>query len=343
MKYNRVYFDFESIFAAPFDGLYQNAGVERLLNELKDRQLCIGIIISERHNVPDEILLSLFGNILSFGDSGGLPDLTKMSASDTLFVLSEAEKIQFFKSRGFDCGLAVWAVDTVQHVKADCYFPAPFDVLEYISRVPVPPQSAKWMDWAMELQFIGQVGLAFSKDGYDRERFSRIREIAAEMAAFRTGADLDKISDLFCNEKGYQTPKLDTRAAIFSSDKILLVKEKSGKWSLPGGWVDVNESVRSNTVKEGKEEAGLDVVPVRVIALHDRNLRNVPAYLYGCCKVFVLCEVIGGQFQENTETVESRYFGLDELPELAVDRNSEEQVRMCFAASNEPNWPTLFD
>ena len=72
-------------------------------------------------------------------------------------------------------------------------------------------------------------------------------------------------SYIFCNESGYQTPKLDTRASIFENGKILLVRENNGKWSLPGGWCDVNVSVGENTVKEVKEESGLDVVADRIL------------------------------------------------------------------------------
>lgn len=67
---------------------------------------------------------------------------------------------------------------------------------------------------------------------------------------------LEKVKDLFCNETGYKTPKIDTRAAIFKDNKILLVHENNGTWSLPGCWCDVLESVKSNTIKEVKEESG---------------------------------------------------------------------------------------
>lgn len=116
---------------------------------------------------------------------------------------------------------------------------------------------------------------------------------------------------------GYQTPKIDTRAAIFEDDKILLVRENNGKWSLPGGWCDVNVSVGENTVKEVKEESGLDVVTNRVIAIQDRAKHNLPVYAYGVCKVYVECSVLGGRFQENIETTEYRYFSKNELSELA--------------------------
>ena len=79
---------------------------------------------------------------------------------------------------------------------------------------------------AMELQAMAQIGLTYTKDIYDKERFERIREISAELLAMKTELPLEKVRDLFCCETGYQTPKLDTRAVIFKEDKILLVKEK---------------------------------------------------------------------------------------------------------------------
>ena len=204
-------------------------------------------------------------------------------------------------------------------------------------------QEYRWLGWTKELQFIAQAGLTYTKDPFDKERFERVREIAAEIMSLQGRLPLAQVKDLFCNETGFQTPKLDTRAAIFKDDKILLVEENDGTWSLPGGWVDVMETVKSNTVKEVKEEAGLDVEAVRVIALHDRNLHNQPPYAYNVCKVFVLCEVKGGCFHPNIETVGSGYFGLDELPPLSVDKNSYQQIEMCFAARSDKDWRVEFD
>ena len=110
-----------------------------------------------------------------------------------------------------------------------------------------------WLNWAIELQSLAQAGMTYGKDIYDRERYERIREISAEIIAHKSEIPVETVKDLFCNETGYQTPKLDTRAAIFKDDKILLVRENNGKWSLPGGWVDVNVSVKENAIKEVKE------------------------------------------------------------------------------------------
>ena len=135
-------------------------------------------------------------------------------------------------------------------------------------------QSPQWLKWAVELQALAQAGLYYGHDKYDFERYERVREIAAEMAAERTDLPLEKVKELFCNETGYQTPKLDTRAAIFQGEKILLVQENDLRWSLPGGWADVDISVGENTVKEVREEAGLEAATRLVIAIQDRNKHN---------------------------------------------------------------------
>lgn len=202
----------------------------------------------------------------------------------------------------------------------------------------------KWLHWAIEIQSLAQAGLAYTSNVYDIERYERLREISAEMISEKTNIPTEKVEELFCNETGYQTPKLDTRAAVFKENKILLTHENNGTWSLPGGWVDVLESIKSNTEKEVKEETGLDVKAVKVIAIQDRNKHNIPVYAYGVCKVFVLCELIGGSFEENIETTEINYFSLNEIPEnLAKEKTTKEQIEMCFEAYKNKNWQTQFD
>lgn len=202
----------------------------------------------------------------------------------------------------------------------------------------------EWLKWAMEIQSLAQIGLAYTDDAYDVERYTRLREIAAEILAQKSALNLETVKDLFCSETGYQTPKIDTRAAVFENGKILLVHENNGTWSLPGGWCDVLESVKSNTLKELKEETGLDAQAVKLIAVQDRNKHNKPIYAYGVCKIFVLCNVIGGKFEENIETTEIKYFSLDELPDhLAEEKVNKEQIKMCFEAYNDENWQTQFD
>ena len=205
-------------------------------------------------------------------------------------------------------------------------------------------ENNKWLQWAIELQSLAQAGLTYGKDKFDRERYTRIREVSAEMMSRLSDTPIDTVKNLFCNESGYQTPKIDTRAAVFQDGKILLVHENNGTWSLPGGWCDVDQSVASNITKEVKEETGLDVTADKLIAVQDWRLHNVQNYVYGVIKIFVLCRKTGGSFAKNIETTETGYFDRDKLPDnLATEKTTEEQIQLCFDAYYIENWKTQFD
>ena len=106
----------------------------------------------------------------------------------------------------------------------------------------------------------------------------------------------------------------------------------------------MDQSVASNAIKEVLEETGCAVTAQRLIAVQDWRKHNVTNYAYGVIKIFVLCRYEGGEFQRNIETTETALFGEDELPEnLAVEKCTREQIRMCFDALRNPQAPTLFD
>lgn len=334
-------------------------GIVPLLEELKSRGYLLGIVTSKSKDEykNDFIPFSLdkyFDTVICAEDSC-LPKpspeplfkylgITGAGKKEVLYVGDSIYDMLCARDAGIDFGLAMWGCRSVKHIYAAYYLNVPEDLIYSLDKLTDVFSGQEWLKWAMELQFISQAGLTYSGDVFDRERFARLREISAEIMNMKTGISIEKVREVFCNETGFQTPKLDTRAAIFKDDKILLVKEKNGTWSLPGGWVDVNESVKSNTVKEVKEEAGLDVVPVKLIALQDRNMHNLPVYAYGVCKAFVLCEIVGGGFCENCETSASAFFSPDELPPLALEKNNEEQIRLCFSAYYKAShWDTVFD
>ena len=198
--------------------------------------------------------------------------------------------------------------------------------------------------WATNLQSIAQAGLHYGKDVFDRERYEQVRKIAGEMMQAKTGLSKEQIKTLFLGDEGYQTPKIETRAAIFKDAKILLVRERMAQeWSLPGGWNDYDQTTAQNYVKEVKEESGRIVKPVKLIAVQDRNHHNKPILATNVTKTFYLCKEISGEFVSNDETDACDYFALDNLPKLSLDRNTKEQIEMCFKASKNPNWQTLFE
>ncbi len=202
----------------------------------------------------------------------------------------------------------------------------------------------KWLEFAIRIQSIAQTGLQYGKDKYDRERYEELRKISAEMMSEKTDIPVNKIYDLFCSETGYQTPKVDTRAAVFIDGKILLVHENNGTWSLPGGWCDTDQSVASNTEKEVFEETGFNVRAERIIAVHDWRKHNVTNYAYGVVKIFMLCKYESGEFKDNIETTETRLFDRASLPDnLAVEKTTKEQIFMCFDSYENNTLSALFD
>jgi ADP-ribose pyrophosphatase YjhB (NUDIX family) len=202
----------------------------------------------------------------------------------------------------------------------------------------------KWLLWAAQLQSIAQAGLTYGADKYDLDRYEKIRTIAVEILHEYTDIDHMKLIELFASETGYQTPKVDIRASIISDGKILMVKEKEdGRWSLPGGWADVNTSVSESAKRECLEEAGAVVVPKRLIAVQLANRHNNLNFPYTVYKIFVECELAEIFFMENTETLGAAFFEQDDLPALSTNRNTAEQIRMCFEAKGQELFETIFD
>jgi ADP-ribose pyrophosphatase YjhB (NUDIX family) len=202
----------------------------------------------------------------------------------------------------------------------------------------------KWLEWATKLQSIAQSGLTFAENQYDLDRYQQIRDLSVDILHEYTGLNHEKITGLFANETGYQTPKVDVRAAVFRDEKILMVKEKiDGRWSLPGGWADVNTSVSESAVRECIEEAGAVVKPKRIIAVQMANRQNNFIYPFTIYKIIIECELEDYSFIENTETLESGFFAADNLPDLSVERNTPAQINLCFKAKNSPLFEAIFD
>ncbi|WP_059045510.1 NUDIX hydrolase [Paenibacillus rubinfantis] len=188
-----------------------------------------------------------------------------------------------------------------------------------------------WLEWAKQIQAISQAGLAYSKDMYDLERFEMLRELSVDILSRYTEVETEKVRSLFANDTGYATPKVDVRGVVFHDDRILLVRERiDGAWALPGGWADIGLSPKEVAVKEVKEEAGLTVVPVRLLAVLDKKFHEHPPEAYHIYKMFILCEIAGGQAEAGMETLEVGFFGRNELPPLSIERNTSKQIDRLF-------------
>ncbi|MGG0284284.1 NUDIX hydrolase [Peribacillus butanolivorans] len=202
----------------------------------------------------------------------------------------------------------------------------------------------KWLEWAKQLQSIAQAGLTYSKDIYDLERFELVRNISVEILSQQTDMDMTVIKDSFASETGYATPKVDIRAVVFRNNKILMVKENTdGDWALPGGWADIGLTPSEVAVKEVKEESGFDVKTIKLLGVLDKKCHPHPPSLYHVYKMFIQCEIIGGQPKEGIETSAVEFFAENELPSLSIARNTESQIELAFKHLHNPQEPIHFD
>jgi ADP-ribose pyrophosphatase YjhB (NUDIX family) len=203
----------------------------------------------------------------------------------------------------------------------------------------------KWLTFLQSLQSIAQAGLAYPGDKYDKERFQQLRDLTAEAMANISALPTEHVKTLFCNETGFQTPKIDTRAVILNkANEILLVCEgEQNKWSLPGGWCEVTLTPAENTIKEALEEAGLHIRVERLIMTQWYANHNRPPIAYGCLKLFYHCSALNGSFRPNIETSSARYFPIDELPELWENRNTAEQIRLAHHLALHPQSPPIWE
>lgn len=178
---------------------------------------------------------------------------------------------------------------------------------------------------ARRVQSISQAGLHYAENSFDRQRYEELRELSVQLAAAVSDAKIDKIRDLFTTETGFQTPKVDIRSVVLKDNKVLLTRERcDGKYSLPGGFADINYTPGQVAVKEVLEETGLNVRVNRVLAIVDTDRHNFPPLEYHYYKIVLLCDLIGGTLSDSDETSEAGFFDFDNLPELSEKRNNPE-------------------
>jgi ADP-ribose pyrophosphatase YjhB (NUDIX family) len=190
---------------------------------------------------------------------------------------------------------------------------------------------------------IAQTGLTYTRDGFDRERYTELMRLSAELIA-AGDSQSDAFARLYSGDTGYRTPKVDVRAVVYRDERVLLVHERSdGRWSLPGGWADVGVSPAQNTLKEVLEETGYRARAVRLLALLDRDRQGHGPSPWHVYKLFFQCEVDGEPVQSTLETQAIAFFPLDALPPLSTPRVTEVQLRRLCAMIADGVTETWFD
>ena len=208
------------------------------------------------------------------------------------------------------------------------------------------PNDMKVLSWARKVQAIAQNGLTFTQDIYDRERFQQLQELAAELVAAELEIPLGQAKSFWQGDDGYATPKVDVRGACFKGDQILLVRERTdGKWTMPGGWVDVGDAPSFAVEREIREESGYLAKAVKLAALFDKNnpRHGHPPGILHIYKLFFICELTGGTATLSNETDGVDFFPVNALPPLSSGRASQSQIERLYEHHLNRGLPTDFD
>jgi ADP-ribose pyrophosphatase YjhB (NUDIX family) len=202
----------------------------------------------------------------------------------------------------------------------------------------------RWLEWAREIQALSQTGLHYSENDYQRQRYTRLCEIAAEIISQHSNLEYAPLMDAFNAQIGYATPRVDVRGAVFQDGKLLLVRERQDNgWTMPGGWADVGDVPSQAAEREVWEEAGFHVKARRVVGLYDAN-RVGPLEVFHAFKIVFLCDLISGAARPSDETSEVAFFGLDQIPEpLSGERTRARHILDAFAMFKDETLPTVFD
>lgn len=209
---------------------------------------------------------------------------------------------------------------------------------------PVVPTHHPWLEWIKQVHAVSRWGLTYAKDPFDLERYEVLRELSVEMMADFAQMDKSRIEELFANEVGYVTPKMDVRGVVFKDGQLLMVQEKwDGRWTIPGGWADIGLSPAEVAVKEVREESGLEVRATKMLALLDKKFYPHPASPYHIYKVFIRCEITGGVLSTGLESQGVGFFNPKQLPDLSAHRITEEQIALLYEHYHDPERPTDFN
>lgn len=202
----------------------------------------------------------------------------------------------------------------------------------------------RWLEWARQIQALSQSGLAYGGDEYDRERYRRLQEIAAEIVQTHTTLPETAVLENFQMQAGYATPKVGVRGAVVREGQILLVRERAdGLWCMPGGWADAGERPSQMVQREVEEESGFAVRAHKLIGVYDANREQGPVEYYHTYKIVFLCEIVGGAARPGVETTAVAFFAPDDLPPLSHNRTNERQIREALAHAQNGARPAAFD
>lgn len=175
---------------------------------------------------------------------------------------------------------------------------------------------------ADELRSIADMGLRFTEEAYDRERYERILALSARLVNAADGRDPADVLAIYQDNLSHVSPNCGGEAVVIRDGKILLIRRgDNGLWAMPGGFTDVGETIARTAQRELQEEAGIVGEVTRMLGIFD-SLRwrdQVMAQIYTA--TFLVDAPDGNPVHSLPETTDVGFFAEDELPPLSTGHN----------------------
>lgn len=186
-----------------------------------------------------------------------------------------------------------------------------------------------------ELRILAQVGLEYTDDSYDEERYERILELVSQWYGESYDLPPETVRSRFADEVGHVTPKVSADAAVFDDDNRILLQKRAddGSWCLPGGYTAPNESPTETAVRETQEETGLVVEPRELVDVYTRTAgefgpHSLVIHVYRCTAT-------SGRIETSREGDDVRFWELDSVPTWHKDH--EMHAHDAYAAHRRKN------
>lgn len=202
------------------------------------------------------------------------------------------------------------------------------------------------LDKIKRLMALAETGIVYAANDFELERCEEQRSLCLELIAEMTNKPLEVLKDFYMPPLQYPTPKVDVRGFVLNDKGQLLMARESmdGCWSIPGGWTDIGFSPKEVVEKEVFEETGLKVEAKHLMAVWDKKCHPHPPAAYHIYKMVFWCEAEEfGPLKKAFDILDVRFFDLDDLPELSVNRILASQIATLAQYAKEKRVDTLFD
>ena len=196
---------------------------------------------------------------------------------------------------------------------------------------------------ADELRQISAMGLIYSRDAYDRDRFRRIAALSARLVANAGEASAEAVLAEYGQGFAHLSPLIGADAVVVDQRGVLLIRRRdNGLWALPGGLAEVGESVPRAAERELREEAGIDGTATRLLGAWDsRSIGSSPKMQMLHVAFLMEVKADARPLGDGLETPEARYFSAGDLPTLSPGHDV--MVPHVLKAARDPTMPAWFD